>query len=154
MTRHLTPLAPAPTRPPTRRSKVFNFWSWGAPHQQAFQLSWISFIIAFFATFAAPPLLPVIRNNLDLTKADLSAAAVASVIGAAFSRILAGVVCDSLGPRAAHASLQLLTSTATFCMVRSAASFLDRPIEAETNETTNQPTNHPPLTTRSNQPTN
>jgi NNP family nitrate/nitrite transporter-like MFS transporter len=109
-------LTPQLTRPDSRRSKVFNFWSWGAPHQQAFQLSWISFIIAFFATFAAPPLLPVIRNNLDLTKADLSAAAVASVIGAAFSRILAGMVCDSLGPRAAHASLQLLTSTATFCM--------------------------------------
>jgi hypothetical protein len=37
-------------------------------HHQAFQLSWISIFAAFFASFAAPPLLPVIRDNLDLTK--------------------------------------------------------------------------------------
>ena len=76
----------------------------------------MSFFIAFFATFAAAPLLPVIRDNLDLTKQDISAGAIASVTGAVFSRILLGVVCDAFGPRYGHGVLQLLTSSATFCM--------------------------------------
>lgn len=64
------------------RSKVLRFWSFGKPHHLAFQLSWMSFFIAFFATFTAAPLLPIIRNDLDLTKQDISAGAIASVTGA------------------------------------------------------------------------
>ena len=60
--------------------------------------------------------MPVIRDNLSLTKQDLSAGAIASVTGAVFSRILLGVVCDSFGPRYGHGCLQLLTASATFCM--------------------------------------
>lgn len=43
------------------RSKVLKIWSWAAPHHRSFQLSWISFMLAFFASFAAPPMLPTIR---------------------------------------------------------------------------------------------
>ncbi len=82
----------------------------------SFQLSWISFFTAFVATFAAAPLIPVIRDNIDLTKQDLSAGAIASVTGAVFSRIIMGVVCDGLGPRYGHGVVQLMTSSATFCM--------------------------------------
>lgn len=98
------------------KSKVLRIWSFSAPHHLSFQLNWMSFFLAFFATFAVPPLIPVIRDNLDLTKQELSGAAIASVTGAIFSRIALGVVCDSFGPRYGHGVLQLLTSTATFCM--------------------------------------
>jgi MFS transporter, NNP family, nitrate/nitrite transporter len=82
--------------------------------------------MAFFATFSAAPLIPVIRNNLDLTKSDLGGAAIASVTGAVFSRILIGVVCDSYGPRYGHGFLQLLSCTATFgiALVDNAAGFI------------------------------
>jgi NNP family nitrate/nitrite transporter-like MFS transporter len=70
---------------------VLKIWSFNAPHHRAFQLAWSSFFLAFFATFAAPPLIPVIRDNLNLTKQDLSGGAIASVTGAVFSRILIGV---------------------------------------------------------------
>ena len=70
---------------------MLRIWSFGKPHHRAFQLSWMSFMIAFFATFAAPPLMPQIRNDLNLTKQDISAAATASVCGAVFSRILLGM---------------------------------------------------------------
>lgn len=108
------------------KSKVFKLWSWGKPHHFAFQVSWISFFLSFFATFAVPPLLPVIRENLDLTKTDVSGAAIASVTGAIFSRLTLGLVCDTYGPRYGHAFLQLLTSAATMCMaaVTNAAGFI------------------------------
>ena len=39
---------------------------------------------------SAPPLLSVIRDNLDMTTADIGNAAVMSVIGAIFSRLAIG----------------------------------------------------------------
>lgn len=51
-----------------------------------------------------------------MTKADLGGAAIASVTGAVFARILTGVLIDSFGPRYGHGFLQLLTSSATFGM--------------------------------------
>lgn len=70
---------------------MLKIWSFNAPHHLSFHLSWMSFFLAFFSTFAAAPLIPVIRDCLNLTKPDLSAAAIASVTGAVFSRVLLGV---------------------------------------------------------------
>jgi hypothetical protein len=96
------------------KSKVLKIWSFGFPHHLCFHLNWLSFMLAFFATFAAPPMMPVIRDDLDLTKQDIGGASIASVTGAVFSRILLGAVCDSYGPRYGHGVLQLLTASATF----------------------------------------
>lgn len=108
------------------KSKVLKIWSFQRPHHLSFHLSWISFMLAFFATFSAPPLMPLIRDDLDLTKQDIGGAAIASVSGAVFSRILLGAVCDSYGPRYGHGVLQLLCSAATFgiAAVSDAAGFI------------------------------
>ncbi|GAB4819716.1 hypothetical protein N2152v2_006762 [Parachlorella kessleri] len=98
------------------KSKVLKPWSFQRPHHLSLHLSWMSFFIAFVASFAAPPLMPVIRDNLSLTKPDISGASIAAVTGAVFSRITMGAVCDSFGPRYGHGVLQLLTSSATFGM--------------------------------------
>lgn len=77
---------------------------------RAFHLAWLSLFSCFFSTFSIPPLLAVIREDLNLTETDTSRAAIAAFLGSIFSRIAMGPICDLLGPRIASATLSLLTS--------------------------------------------
>ncbi len=77
---------------------------------RAFHMAWLAFFLCFFGWFGVAPLMPVIRNELHLTKAQTGSSIVASVALAVFGRLLIGWLCDRFGPRKTHSWLLILGS--------------------------------------------
>lgn len=100
--------------------------SLSTPHMRAFHLAWLSLFACFFSTFSVPPLLPIIREELNLTQADIGHAGIASFVGSIFSRLAMGPACDLFGPRIASATVSLVTAPVVMfmCLVSSPLSFI------------------------------
>lgn len=81
-----------------------------SPPMRAFHMAWLAFFLCFFAWFGVAPLMPVIREELHLTKAQTGNSIIASVALAVFGRLLMGWLCDRIGPRKTHAGLLILGS--------------------------------------------
>jgi MFS transporter, NNP family, nitrate/nitrite transporter len=69
---------------------------------RAFHMTWIAFFLCFFGWFGAAPLMPVIRQELHLTKAQIGNITIASVAITVIVRMLMGWLCDRIGPRKAY----------------------------------------------------
>ena len=83
---------------------------------RAFHMSWIAFFLCFFSWFGVAPLMPVIRQELHLSKAQTGNSIIASVALAVFGRLLMGWLCDKIGPRKTHAALLILGSLPVMCI--------------------------------------
>jgi NNP family nitrate/nitrite transporter-like MFS transporter len=77
---------------------------------RAFHMSWLAFFLCFFGWFGLAPLMPVIRAELHLSKAQVANSAIAAVAITVIVRLLAGWACDRIGPRRAYTWLLILGS--------------------------------------------
>jgi MFS transporter, NNP family, nitrate/nitrite transporter len=77
---------------------------------RAFHMTWLAFFLCFFGWFGIAPLMPVIREELHLTKEQIGNSIIASVAITVLARLLIGWLCDRIGPRKAYAWLLVLGS--------------------------------------------
>ncbi len=87
------------------RIRLFNF---STPSMRAFHMTWIAFFLCFFGWFGLAPLMPLVRADLHLTKAQVADSVIASVAGTIFARLLVGYLCDKIGPRRMYSALLAL----------------------------------------------
>lgn len=89
------------------RIDLFSFS--GAP-MRAFHVTWMAFFLAFFGWFGIAPLMPLVRDDLGLSKEQVGNIIIASVAATIFVRLLMGWLCDRIGPRLAYSGLLVLGS--------------------------------------------
>jgi MFS transporter, NNP family, nitrate/nitrite transporter len=77
---------------------------------RAFHITWMTFFLCFFGWFGIAPLMPMVRNDLNLTHAQVGNIIIASVSITIFARLLFGWLCDRIGPRLCYSILLTLGS--------------------------------------------
>lgn len=96
-----------PTDPRATRIALTDFHS---PPMRAFHVTWAAFFLCFFAWFGIAPLMPIIREEFGLTKAQVGQTLIASVAITILARLFIGWFCDRVGPRLAYTWLLVLGS--------------------------------------------
>lgn len=88
-------------------SKIAIFSFSGVP-MRTFHITWLTFFVCFFGWFGIAPLMPVIREDLGLTKPQIGNAIIAAVSMTVFARLLIGRLCDTIGPRLTYTGLLII----------------------------------------------
>src|SRR5687768_18320232 len=84
------------------RIELFNFKS--VP-MRTFHITWFTFFLCFFGWFGIAPLMPVVRDDLQLTQEQIGNIIIGSVSITIFARLFFGWLCDRAGPRIAYTVL-------------------------------------------------
>jgi NNP family nitrate/nitrite transporter-like MFS transporter len=77
---------------------------------RAFHMAWLAFFLCFFGWFGIAPLMPIIRDELHLSKEQVGNSAIAAVAVTVLVRIGIGWLCDRIGPRRAFTGLLVFGS--------------------------------------------
>lgn len=93
----------------TKAGKI-NLLDFRSVPMRTFHITWITFFVCFFGWFGIAPLMPVVREDLGLTKAEIGNIIIASVAITIFARLLFGWLCDKIGPRISYTVLLLAGS--------------------------------------------
>lgn len=77
---------------------------------RTFHMTWFAFFLCFFGWFGIAPLMAVVREDLNLTAAQVGNTVIASVLITVFGRLFIGWLCDKIGPRRAYTYLLIAGS--------------------------------------------
>jgi len=92
---------------PLDRIRLFSL---NTVQMRTFHITWLMFFVCFFGWFGLAPLMPAIRADLGLSKAQVGNTIIASVSSTIIARLLIGKLCDRLGPRKTAVRLLLVGS--------------------------------------------
>lgn len=98
------------------KAEGIRIFSLKAPHMRTFHITWISFLVCFFAWFAIAPLMSIVRDEFHLTKAQIGNIIIASVSITMIARLLVGWLCDKIGPRITYSALLILGAIPVICI--------------------------------------
>jgi MFS transporter, NNP family, nitrate/nitrite transporter len=96
---------------PLTKLKVFSL---KGIQMKTFHITWLMFFVCFFGWFGLAPLMPTIREDLHLTKAQVGNLVIISVSSTIIARLLIGKLCDTWGPRKTAIRLLLIGSIPVF----------------------------------------
>ncbi len=85
-----------------------NIFSISGVQMKTFHVTWLTFFVCFFGWFGLAPLMPTIKEDLQLDKSQIGNIVIASVSGTIIARLLIGKLCDSWGPRKTYTTLLLI----------------------------------------------
>lgn len=83
-------------------------------NMRTFHITWLMFFVCFFGWFGLAPLMPTIREDLSLSKAQVGNIIIASVSGTILARLIIGKLCDTWGPRKTAIRLLIAGSLPVF----------------------------------------
>jgi len=83
-------------------------------HMRTFHTTWLMFFVCFFGWFGLAPLMPTVREDLGLSKAQVGNIIIASVSSTIIARLIIGKLCDTWGPRKTAIRLLIAGSLPVF----------------------------------------
>jgi len=92
------------------KATKINLLDFKSAPMRAFHVTWMTFFVCFFGWFGIAPLMPIIREDLGLTKSQIGNIIIASVAITVFARLFFGWLCDKIGPRISYSILLLIGS--------------------------------------------
>ncbi|KAI9451188.1 major facilitator superfamily protein [Russula earlei] len=91
-----------------------NIFSLKGVQMKTFHITWLMFFVCFFGWFGLAPLMPTIRADLHLTKAQVGNLVIVSVSTTIIARLIIGKLCDTWGPRKTAIRLLIVGSLPVF----------------------------------------
>jgi MFS transporter, NNP family, nitrate/nitrite transporter len=93
------------SRQPLERLNIFSL---KGVHMKTFHITWLTFFFCFFAWFGIAPLMPLVSEQLHLTKEQKGNVAIAAVSATIIARLIVGRLTDKYGPRKVYTWLLIL----------------------------------------------
>ena len=62
------------------KAKAINLFSFAHPHMRSFHINWLGFFITFLAAYASAPLVPIIRDSINLEQYQANVAGAQTLI--------------------------------------------------------------------------